>query len=61
MEIEAMYCLFRALKVVVDFTSGLELEGQPSGRLKEFIETELHIKLTEEDILPNFMGPSEEG
>ena len=50
-EIEVMYHFFSALSEAGDFISGLEVEDQPSKKIKEFIETTLTPRLSnlEED------------
>ena len=58
-EIEVMYYLLKALGVVGDFVSNLEIEDQPSRRMRVFLETELQSRLAEKDILPKLEELSE--
>jgi len=45
-EMEVMYHFFSALSEAGDFISGLEVEDQPSKKVKEFVETELSPRLS---------------
>jgi len=46
-EIKTMYQLLSVLSVVGEYISGLEVENQPSKKIREFIETKLESNLLE--------------